>query len=90
MTYTDEEYEEMAILAIIKYLNKDFTYDEIRSKYSLAMKRMIDKATEYTMANGVKSIQEGDTTVNLGTYVNKFVVDTEIMALLPTPYVKMY
>jgi hypothetical protein len=53
---------------------------------------MLYKASniESNNTNSVKSIKEGDTTINFGDGADTFVVDSEIMALLPSPYVKMY
>lgn len=92
LTFTDEELEGMAIQSIRTYLNKNLSDDYIKTNYKYALKRMLYKANEaeVTSVSGVKSIKEGDTTVNFGDRANTFIVDSEITALLPPPYVKMY
>lgn len=92
LTFSDEELEEMAIQAIRIYINKNFSDEYIRKTFKYALKRMLYKAKniEESTTAGVKSIKEGDTTINFGDSVNTFIVDNEIVALLPTPYVNMY
>lgn len=92
MEFTDQEYEEIAIQAIKNYLNKCFSNEYIKSNFSLAIKRMIYKAKQFDNSKpmGVKAITEGDTSVSFDNVVDTLVVDSEIKALLPTPYVKMY
>lgn len=90
--FTDEEYEEIAIQAIKHYLNKELTNDYIKTNYKLAIKRMIYKArnTEECRPTGIKSINTGDTATTFDNVIDVLVVDNEIKALLPPPYVKMY
>jgi hypothetical protein len=92
LTFTDEELEGMAIQSIRSYLNKNFSDNYIKANFKYALKRMLYKANkaESNSVGSVKSIKEGDTTVNFGDISDTFVVDSEIMALLPPPYVKMY
>lgn len=92
MTFTNEELEEMAIQTVRVYLNKDFSDEYIRKNFKYAIKRIINKAEkiESNSSDGVTSIKEGDTTINFRQEDNAFVVDEEIKALLPSPYIKMY
>lgn len=92
IVFTDEELEGIAIQAIRTYLNKNLSDDYIKNNFKYALKRMMYKASnaEANSVNGVKSIKEGDTTVNFGDSADMFVVDNEIMALLPPPYIKMF
>lgn len=92
MVFTDQDYEEMAIIAIRKYLNKDFSDDYIRTNFKFAMNRMINKTKQIEANNsvGIKSIKEGDSSTTFDNAVNAFEVDEEIKALLPLPYMKMY
>lgn len=91
-TFTNEELEEMAIQAIRVYLNKDFSDEYIRKNFKYALKRIINKAEkiESNSSGGVTSIKEGETTINFKNEDNTFVIDGEIKALLPSPYIKMY
>jgi hypothetical protein len=92
MEFTDQEYEEIAIQAIKNYLNKNFSNDYIKGNFALAIKRMTYKAKQFNNSkpNGVRSIIEGDTSVSFDSVINTLVVDDEIKALLPPPYIKMY
>jgi len=92
IVFTDTELEEMAIQSIRSYLNKNLSDDYIRTNFKYALKRMMYKASnvEANGVDGIKSIKEGDTTISFGDGVDTFIVDSEIMALLPSPYVKMY
>ncbi|NRT78122.1 hypothetical protein [Clostridium beijerinckii] len=42
MSFTNEQYEQMAIQAIIDYKNKDYTEDEIKTLYPLAISIVIE------------------------------------------------
>ncbi|MCY6958862.1 hypothetical protein [Clostridium brassicae] len=90
--FTDEEYEEIACTSIRNYLNKDMSNDYIKKNYGLAVKRMICKAKETQEAKptGIKSIVEGDTSISYDDTIDNLIVDCEIKALLPQPYIKMY
>lgn len=92
MTFTNEELEEMAIQVIRNYLNKDFSDEYIRKNFKYALKRIINKAEkiESNSSEGITSIKEGDTTINFRQEDNTFVIDEEIKALLPSPYIRMY
>jgi len=90
--FTEDELQEMAIQAIRIYLNKDFSDDYIKINFKYALRKMIYKANniESSSSNGIKSIKEGDTTISFGDSHDTFIVDRDIMALLPPPYIKMY
>lgn len=92
MAFTNEELEEMAIQVIRNYLNKDFSDEYIRKNFKYALKRIINKAEkiESNSSEGITSIKEGDTTINFRQEDNAFVIDEEIKALLPSPYIRMY
>jgi hypothetical protein len=92
MSFTDQEYEEIAIQSIQNYLNKSLSNEYIKNNFSLAIKRMIYKAKQFndSKPSGVRSITEGDTSVSFDSVINTLVVDGEVKALLPAPYIKMY
>lgn len=54
---TEEEYKLMAIYAIRRYLESNDTDNDIETKYSLAVKRLVIKAQEMETVriNGVKN-----------------------------------
>lgn len=86
---TDEEYEQMAIQAIKEYKNKNFTDDEIRQKYSLAIKLIIENIkSASTIDRNLKSETQG---ARSKTYKDDIVViDSNIKLLLGNSYVRMY
>ena len=92
ITFSDEELEGMAIQAIRVYLNKNLSEIYIKTNFKYALKKMKIKANsiESNSSDGIKSIKEGDTTINFSDGADTFVVDSEIKALLPAPYIKMY
>ena len=94
MIFLDNEYEEMACEAIKNYLNKDLKNEVILKKYKVAVYRLINKSKILIQREdetlGVKSLKEGDSSITYDEKVNPFVIDSEIMGLLPAPYVRMY
>lgn len=88
ITFTDEEYEQMAIRAIIEYKNKAFTDDEIRIKYPLAIKLIIENIKQSSIIDkNVKSETQGSRS---RTYKDDVVIiDSTIKLLLGTSYVRM-
>lgn len=86
---TDEEYEQMAIQAIREYKNKDFTDNEIRKKYSLAIKLIIENIkSSSTIDRNIKSESQGPRS---RTYKDDIVlIDGNIKLLLGASYVRMY
>lgn len=92
LIFTNEEYEEMAVESIRTYLNKNFTDDYIRKRFRFAIKKMTIKAKNIEEGKpvGVKSISEGDSSITFDNQLDSFVVDAEIKALLPAPYIKMF
>jgi len=89
VTFTDEEYEQMAIQAIIEYKNKNFTDEEIRKKYSLPIKMIIENIKQSsTIDKNIKSETQGprSTTYKDGGIV---IIDSLIEKLLGSSYVRM-
>jgi len=89
MTYTDEEYEQMAIKVIIDYKNKNYTDDEVRTLYPLGIKLVIDNIKKsLTVDQNIKSETQGPRS---RTYKDDYVlVDNTIKTVLGLPYVRMY
>lgn len=94
MDLKEKDYEEMACEAIRNYLNKDLKNEVILKKYRLAVLRIIIKSKNLIEKEveslGIKSIKEGDSSLTFNEVAAPFSIDSEIMALLPTPYVRMY
>ena len=94
MDLEEKDYEEMACEAIRNYLNKDLKNEVILKKYKFAVLRMISKSKKLIEKEaesiGIKSVKEGDSSLTFNDVVAPFLIDSEIMTLLPTPYVRMY
>ncbi|WP_315074080.1 hypothetical protein [uncultured Clostridium sp.] len=90
MTFTDQEYEQMAIQAIKEYKNKDYTDDEIRQQYSLPLKLVIENVKQsLTVDKNVKQSVQGARSVTYkdGSYN---VIDDVIKSMIGLPYARMY
>ncbi len=90
LTFTDEEYEQMAIKMIIGYKNKDYTDDEVRKEYSLVIKLIVDNIKKSaSLDKNIKQKTQGARSV---TYRDDdySVFDDVIKGLLGTQYVRMF
>ena len=86
---TDEEYEQVAIQAIREYKNKDFTDDEIRQEYPLAIKLIIENIKQSSnIDRNIKSEAQGSRSRTFKDDV--VLIDGNIRLLLGVPYVRMY
>lgn len=93
LTFTDEELEQMSIVAIRNYLNKDFSDQYIKKNFGLAIKRLINNSKELEdvkIVAGIKSITEGEQTLSFKADAEAWVITDDIKLLLPVPYVKMW
>ena len=93
LTFTDEELEQMSIVAIRNYLNKDFSDQYIKDNFGPAIKRLINnskKLDDVKIVAGIKSIIEGEQTLSFKTDAEAWVITDDIKLLLPVPYVKMW
>jgi hypothetical protein len=94
----DEEIKlKMIIQCIRNYKNKDFTDDEIKDKYSLAIDYMMknfDSLFENSISNsgGIKSITEGNRSITYSdTNTNTIIQgDGVLISLLGRPYMRCY
>lgn len=87
---TDSEYEQLAVIYIRKYLNKDFTDDEIKATHSLVIKRIVMKMKSIDeLPQGILSTKSNDVSI---TYMNNsnVVMTKDIKELLPLPYIRLY
>ncbi|NFI57417.1 hypothetical protein FDA48_13840 [Clostridium botulinum] len=89
LTFTPEELEEMSIVAIRNYLNKDFTDNQIRKKFGIVIKLISENIQQSKGINkNVKSKTQGDRSI---TYTDEYkLITPDIAMYLPTQYVKMY
>ena len=90
--YDPVEKEQMAIIAIRRYLNKGFTDEEIKEKFDLAIKVLINNA-EYLMntkVSGVTSMSQGSQSMTFKEGIEAFTITDDVKALLPRPYIKLF
>lgn len=92
MTFTDEEYEQMAVIAIKNYLNKDFADDYIKQKFGLAIKRLAQnsKNLDEIKTVGISSISENSTSISFSINLEAGTITDDIKSLLPKPYIRMW
>jgi hypothetical protein len=89
MTYL--ELEQIAIISIRNYLNKDFTDDEIKAKYPLAIKRLITNAQNLENKQiGVVSASEGSQSFTYAEGVEFGTITDDIKALLGRPFLRLF
>lgn len=82
---TEEDYKQMAILAIKRYLQCENVDDAtIETKYALAIKRLVAKAQEMDIVriNGVKSYSSDGQSYNFNEQ-DIFAITEDIAVLLP-------
>lgn len=82
-------YIDIAVKLIKNYLNNvRFTDEDIKIDHELAICLIVSNAIN-NQTNGVKQIKEGDVSI---TYFEgkPFQITSDIKALLPTPYIKMF
>lgn len=85
--FTDQEYEQMACIAIRNYLKSKITDIEIKSKYPLALKRLIEnsKKLDRTKPVGVISMTQGPRSTTYENGVEAMSITRDIALLLPNP-----
>lgn len=89
---TEEKNQAKAILAIRKYLNKDFSNEYITENFSLAIEQLIENATKLGVIKtpGVKSFSEGNQSMTFETGTEAWTITPDVQMLLPVPFVKMW
>jgi len=89
LTFTDEQYQSMAIQAIREYKNKDYEDFEIITLYPLAITLIIENIkNSLTVDKNIKQIDQGSRkTVYKDTYS---FIDDSIKLLLGNSYIRMY
>jgi hypothetical protein len=89
MVFTDEQYEQMAINAIIGYKNKDYTLDEITTLYPTAILLVIDNIKKYLAID--RNISQKDLGDRNYTYnVNNKVIDDVVKMIIGKPCLRMW
>lgn len=83
MTYTDAEYNEMAIMAIYNYYDGEYTKEYIQLNFTLAIKVLINNAKELIKPTGIKSMSENGASITYIDGYEKFSITSDVIALLP-------
>ena len=85
MAYTDEELNEMAVLAIFNYFSGKYTKEYIQKNFTLALKVLIENVrASVTKPIGIKSVSQNGASVtyNEGAGFNAYLTE-EVLSLLP-------
>ena len=86
MAYTDEELNEMAVLAIFNYYNERYSKEYIEENFGLALKVLTENIrTSVTKPAGIKSVSQNgiSVTYNEGAGFNAYLTE-EVLSLLPS------
>lgn len=88
----EEKNEAKAILVIKNYLNKNVSEQYIKKNYTLAIDQLIENANRLnsTKLVGVKSMSEGNQSISFDSNIEAWSISTDVKALLPTPFVRMW
>ena len=81
--FTDEELEEMAVLAIFNYFDGEYTKDYIKENFKLALKVLVENIKGTSKLTGVSSISENGTSITYKDGYEKFALTSDVLALLP-------
>lgn len=89
LTFTDDQYQTMAIQAIREYKNKDYEDSDIITLYPMAIQLVIQNIkNSLTVDKNVKQMDHGSRkTIYKDTYS---LIDDTIKIILGKPYVRMY
>ncbi|MCI5630182.1 MAG: hypothetical protein MR346_11245 [Clostridium sp.] len=85
MAHTDEELQEMAVLAIFNFYNEYYSKEYIQENFKLALKVLTENIrTSVTKPQGIKSVSQNgiSVTYNEGAGFNAYLTE-EVLALLP-------
>lgn len=85
--FTDIEYEQMACIAIRNYLKVNLSDEDIKNKYSLALKRLKENAMNFdkTKMAGVTSMSQGSRSITFEAGVESMSITNDVKMLLPKP-----
>lgn len=89
MSFSDSDYEQMAINAIIEYKNKDYTNDEIKALYPLAISLIVENIKKsLVLDKNVSQVTQGNRSI---TYNNdNSIIDDIVKKLLGKRYLRLY
>lgn len=86
MEFTLEELEQMSIIAIRNYIRVQLTDEEIKTKYSFAIKLLVKNAQQLAKKGvGIASMSQGARSVSYKDDVEIMTITRDVKALLPKP-----
>lgn len=89
MSFTDEQLEQLAIKAIIAYKNKDYTDDEIKTLYPLAISLVIDNIKKsLAVDRNFTQVTQGSRSVTYNK--ENSIVDDTVKIIIGKPYLRLY
>lgn len=83
MVYTDEEYNEMATMAIYNYYDGEYMKEYIQLNFTLAIKVFVENAKNTIKPIGVKSMSENGASITYSDQYERFSITSDVIALLP-------
>lgn len=88
----EEKNEAKAILVIRNYLNRNLSDEYIKKNYALAIDQLIENANTLNARKlvGVKSMSEGNQSVSFDSNIEAWSITSDVKALLPIPFVRMW
>lgn len=89
MSFTDEQLEQLAIKAIISYKNKDYTDDEVKALYPLAISLVIDNIKKSLVVDkNYSQVTQGSRSITYNK--DNSVIDDTVKMILGVPYARLY
>lgn len=85
MAFTENELNEMAVLAIFNYYDEKYSNEYIKDNFGLALKVLVENVrASVTKPIGIKSVSQNGTSVtyNEGAGFNAYLTE-EVLSLLP-------
>lgn len=83
MAFTENELNEMAVLAIFNYYDGEYTKEYIKENFTLAIKALINNVTSIEKPVGISSISENGTSITYRSDYERFSITSDVIALLP-------
>ena len=81
MAYTDEELNEMAVLAIFNYYSGEYSKEYIQDNFKLAIKVLCNNIKNNSGNSNVKQMTQGSRSITYKDNID--MITTDVLALLP-------
>lgn len=83
MAFTENEYKEMAVVAIFNYFDGEYTKEYIQDNFELAIKMIVNNAMNTTVIQGASSISENGISISYRDDYGSLNITSDVIALLP-------